>query len=141
MRVTQCHRQRIGGIFLWTTREIEQHADHVLHLFLGGIALAYHGLFDLARGIFRHGHVERDPGANCRTTRLPQLQCRVGIAMQENALNREHIGGVLRNDITKLAENCAQALPPVITGDTNTATSDIATTRGIMIDDAEAGDP
>ena len=49
--------QRIGGIGTWIAGKCEQAGDHGLHLLLGGLAVADHGLLDLHRGVFSHVEV------------------------------------------------------------------------------------
>ena len=65
MRMGQRDGQGIGGICLQFTRDIEQHADHVLDLGLVGTAATDDRLLDFLRGVLgqresaAHGRADR----------------------------------------------------------------------------------
>jgi hypothetical protein len=44
--MTHCHGQGISGIAAWCAAEFKQHLNHVLHLFLFGLAVAGYSLLD-----------------------------------------------------------------------------------------------
>jgi len=67
------HGQRIRSVFLGDFRQIHQGFDHLLHLTLGGLAVADHGIFNLQGAVFGHRQVGVDTGDNRRAPRLAEL--------------------------------------------------------------------
>jgi len=106
--VRQRTGQRVGGVGLWRTIELQQPLHHMADLLLGGVAIADHRLLDLQRGIFRHrqaGQYQRgDRGAAC----LPQEQGGLRVDVDEDLLDHRlqsrHLGG--------------QAVPPAMQRET-----------------------
>jgi hypothetical protein len=88
MRVGDRDRECVGGIGLHGFVHVQQDADHVLHLFLAGVALADHRLLDRVGRVLADRQPVPDHRADRRAPRLPQLQRGVGVFGHEHALDR-----------------------------------------------------
>ena len=58
----------------------------MLNLLFIGAAFTDHSLLDLACGVFKYRQILIQRGTDRRATRLPELQCRIGIFVHEDLL-------------------------------------------------------
>ena len=57
VHVAQCHRQRIGGVFLGCRGQLQQGFHHMLYLQLICRTIADYSLLDLARSVLGHRQI------------------------------------------------------------------------------------
>ena len=109
MRVRDGQAQGVGGRGARGGGQLQQALHHGLHLRLGGLAVAGHGLLHLQRGVFGHrqlaGHQRRHAGA----ARLAQQQRGLRVDVDEHDLDRRYVGRVAR---LQLADAVEQHLQP-----------------------------
>lgn len=139
MAMAQANAQRIAGIDLNLSLNIEQYFYHVLDLRLFGIALADQRLLDLTGGIFINGQIVAQRRTNRRPPGLPQLQGGIGIFMHEDLLDRHLLGSVKCNHFRHAVKNLFQALWEGFRIDTDAAAGNIAITSRYRFDNAIAG--
>lgn len=140
MGVADRHRERIGGVGLKRTGHTEQHAHHVLNLGFIRSALADHGLFDLLGGVFMDTQALAYQRANRRAARLPELDCRIGIARHEYPLDRGLIGFELANQLDHAQENHLQPLREFAAAGDDALARQQLRAHAVGLDHAYAGD-
>ncbi len=102
-------RERIGRIGGNGTVEPQQVPHHELHLGFLGIARTDDGQFYLARRIFEDIGMALRRAADRRAARLTQFERAVGVAVHEDALDRDFLGLEFGDDRLHAPENFAEA--------------------------------
>ena len=105
VRMGDRHRQRIGAVAAGKLHAGQQPADHRMNLGLVRAARADHRLFHQPRGIFIDGYAAASGRQQHDAAGLAELQCRLGIFVDEHLLDRGRRGMMLRQD---LAQNIVQ---------------------------------
>jgi hypothetical protein len=113
----------------------------VLHLFLGGAALADHGLLDLTGCVFVHRHIAVYTGTDGRAACLSELQRGIRVLVHKHLLNAHFIGPVLVDYGTQFREDDAQSLRQRVAPGTDTAAGGIAELLPLLVDDPVARYP
>ena len=142
MGVTNGAGQRIGGIGSRCAWQAQKLHHHVLHLFLGRLAVADHRLLDLQRRVFGNRQPGMDQRAERRTARLAKEQRRLRVDVDEHLFDRRLIGCVGRDDLADAGEKCLDSLRqrlPVVRLDA--AARHIDQLVAVFLDDAKAGHP
>lgn len=133
-------RQGIGGIGSRSTRKIEQADNHRLHLLLGRLAVADHGLLDLQGRIFSHRQPGMDQGADHRPAGLPEQQGGLRIDIDEHLFDRRLDRAIRRNHFGDSAKQRVQALRQAVVGSRpDTTAGNITEAVATLFDDAESG--
>jgi hypothetical protein len=110
-----------------------------LNLILLGCAAAHHRFLDVPRAVLVDRDVRLERRADRRGARLTQLQRAVGVAAQEDALDRDLGRAVLANDLPQRREDVAQAIAMLAArADASPFDGRRAITDGV--DDSEARD-
>ena len=110
----------------------------MLDLFLGRIAFANHGLFNLSGGIFVNFQVPRNARTNGSAARLPQFQGRRNVYLHEHLLNDHIFRRIARNNFTDAIKYFPQPFWKRLAGDTDAATGDIMRFGACHFNHAEA---
>src|SRR5690606_17599516 len=139
MGVTERSRERIRRIGLRRFAEPEQRLDHPLHLRLLGSARADDRLLDVTRRVLVDRQARAKRRAERGRARLTELEGAVGVAMDEDALDRDLLGRMRRDDAVDLLEDPPQTLA-VLAGGPDASPSDGPRLSADRIDDAETGD-
>ena len=105
--MAQCETDRVGGIGPEFTLQFQEGRHHELNLFLLRATLPDDRQLHFARRVFAHGCNDRKDAADGRSPRLPQLQCAVGVAVHENALDRDLLRAVLPHEFLDAVEDLA----------------------------------
>ena len=104
------HGERVGGVGPGNLHAREEALDHRMDLRLLRIAGADDGFLDQPRGIF----ADRYAGARCEhddhAARLAELQCRLGVGVDEHFLDRGSLGLMLGEEGIDLAGELGEAL-------------------------------
>lgn len=132
-------RQRVCGVGLWWRGKPQQPRHHVLHLDLGGLAIANDGLLDLQGGVLGNRQpVFRQRGEN-RASRLSQQQRGLRIDVDEYLFNDSFIWLVTRHDLAYARKKCGkprwQAVARV---GADTAAGEVAQMPSVFFENAEA---
>ena len=95
MRMTNGNRQRVGGILALRVRLGQQHADHHADLHLVGVAGADHRFLHLVGRIFRNDKASARRYQHRDAARLPELERRSGVTIDEGILDRGFVRRIL----------------------------------------------
>ncbi len=133
-------RQGISSIGGRNAGKIEQADDHGLHLLLGRLAVANHGLLDLQRRVFGHRQPGMDQGADRRPAGLTEQQGRLRIDIDEHLFDRRLGRAIRRNHFSNSGKQGVQALRQTVVGRRpDTTAGDITEAVAALFDDAESG--
>ena len=108
----------------------------MLHLFLGGTAIADDGLLDFACGIFINRDLAVHTGTDRRTARLTQLQGRIGIFVHKHTFDGHFLRQVLLDDGADTRKDNTQPLGQRVAAGADTTAGDIADLLTGLIDNA-----
>ena len=105
MRVADRARERVGRVGRGIARQREQAPHHVLHLLLGGVAVADHRLLDLQRGVLGDRQAGEHRGADRGAARLAERERRLRVGVDEHLLDRDLAGRVRGDDLVQTFED------------------------------------
>src|SRR6188768_552126 len=117
----------------------ENHLHHALNLILFRRTAADDRFLDVTRAVLVDRDVRLERRADRRGARLPQLQRAIGVAAQENALDRDLGRAVLANDLPERRKDVAQAIA-MLAARTNASPLDGRRAIAEGVDDSEARD-
>ena len=139
MGMAECDAERIGRIRLQFSGQAEEHLHHVLNLLLAGAPDTDQRLLDQPGRIFTHRQIRRDPGTNGGAARLAKLECRHGIARDEDFLDA-HLGRpVLKDYGSDFTLDHAQALGQRTAAGGDRTVRNVVAAAAIAVDYAPAG--
>ncbi len=135
--MTERYGERVGCIADRRLRECEELRDHVSDLRLLRTAGPDDRKLDGTRSVFVQDGARLDR-CEGRTAGLSELERTVGIAVDEDALDRDRIGRQRLDDTAHLEMDATQTLRDGQLVDLDTASADIDGFRPAAIDDSEA---
>src|SRR5687767_11178202 len=109
MRMADGACEGVGRIRGRIARQREQALDHVLHLLLGGVAVADDRLLDLERGVLRYRQAGEHRGADGGAARLTERERRLRVRVDEYLLDRDLARPVSSDDFLQPLEDRLQA--------------------------------
>src|SRR5690606_8471815 len=132
--------QRVGRVGRRGAIQRQQALYHHLHLLLGRAAGAHDGFLDLQRGVFMHGQLAVGQRAQGGAARLPEQQGGGGVGVEEDDLQRGHIGAGIARDLAEIVQDDLQALRQrQRRRHHDGAAGDVAQAHAFGIDHTEAG--
>ena len=130
----------VGGVEAGAGVEGEEALHHVLDLLLVRLAVADHRLLDLQRGVFGHRQVAGHRAADHRAARLAEQQGGLRVDVDEDLLDRDHVGAVGIDDLAHAVEQGLEAAGELAVLRPDAAAGDIAQLVAELVHQAEAGD-
>ena len=103
------YSQSVGSILRRNRIQPQQGAHHVLHLAFFGLTIPGHRLFHLAGGVIIHRQIIVQGRDHRRTPRMPELEGRTRVTVNENILNRGDLGGVHTDHLAQILKNGQQS--------------------------------
>jgi hypothetical protein len=93
MKVTDCHRERVGGIVRFRNRrQRQQQANHFLYLTFLRVAVAGHSLLDRTRRVFANLECRTFSRQQSHAANLTKLQGNFWIRREERLFDRTGVG-------------------------------------------------
>lgn len=135
MRMTQRNREGIGCVGSQWSGNTQQTFHHQLYLVLLRGTGSDDGKFHLARRVFIHSRANRECGAQCSTSGLPELQSAVGIAAHEDPLDRNFIGTKLARHLIDPGKDLLQARSQRLSPGLDRPADDVRHLRAVGLDD------
>ena len=140
MRVGNGAGQGVGGVGSRFAGQREQATHHMLHLRLGRVAVADHGLLDLQRRVFGDLDAFGDEGRDGGAPGLSEQQGRLRIDVDENDLDHGLAWGVTGDEFADSGVDRPQSGGQAGFGVSADATAgDVAQSLAADVDDAKAG--
>jgi hypothetical protein len=133
------HGKRVRSVCGRTTLQSQERGDHPRHLQLLCGAKTADGQLDGARRIFEGRRARAHGGTDGGAAGLAELERAVGIAVHEDAFDRDLVRPVFGNQGRHRLEDASQAQQEIATASLDAAVGNVAFTRSATFDHAVSG--